>query len=111
MKNKENKVSEGGQMFPNGIWLARDLFTGVTGGNVYLFTEKPKKNERCGIFEAINGEFMYMGGMDDFPEITWENSPHHVKVIITGLIESEHGESMGQNIVGAGGPATAEGKE
>jgi hypothetical protein len=26
-------------------------------------------------------------------------------------IESEHGKSMGYNIVGAGGPATAEGKE
>jgi hypothetical protein len=83
----KNQVNEGGKAFPNGLWLARDLFTGVTGGNVYLYTERPHRNERGGYFDVYQSAPMCVGEMKDFPEITWENSPHHVKVIITEFEE------------------------
>ena len=59
------------------LWLARDL-----DGMLFLYTKKPKYHSRCEMFFAIDGDWINLSecNMDDFPEVTVENSPMEVEI-------------------------------
>ena len=56
------------------MWIARDLF-----GGLYLFANKPQKMDEYGCWE---GEDWYKITRDLFPELTFENSPMEVELVI-----------------------------
>lgn len=63
-------------------WLARDLQRGFSGGDVYLYTEKPRRDNQ-GNFTSSGGQAFYVGGPNDLKEITWGESPVKVSMTIT----------------------------
>lgn len=54
------------------MWIARDI-----GGGLYLFPEKPIKDNVYGYYE---GEDWYQIDRDLFPSVTFENSPQQVEI-------------------------------
>lgn len=61
------------------LWMARDI-----DGMLFLYTSKPKYHTVSEIFIATDGVWINLSdyGMDDFPEVTFENSPMEVELII-----------------------------
>lgn len=57
------------------MWIARD----VNDNSLYLYTHRPTKDEKGGIFNMISGE-MHKLPSRFFPDVSWENSPQEVKV-------------------------------
>ena len=56
------------------MWVARDF-----GGGLYLFPEKPIKLVE---YKCWDGEDWYKIDQDFFPEVTFENSPKLVEIVI-----------------------------
>lgn len=60
------------------IWVARDK---VRDG-IYLYENKPSRDEEYGQFFEGDNDFIIGLPKTDFPEVTWENSPRKVKIIL-----------------------------
>ena len=58
------------------IWIARD-----NDGSLNAYTEEPRKNYVREDFRSRNGENMKLHP-NSFPEVTWENSPFEVELVI-----------------------------
>ena len=58
------------------LWVARD-----EDGWIYLYTKKPYRNVKLGIFECSNKKSHCEPiGKRHFPSVTWENSPQEVEL-------------------------------
>ena len=56
-----------------GLWLARDK-----SGSLYAYNSRPEKCVTTFLAKR-DGDSLYLS-IDDFPEVTWENSPIEVKL-------------------------------
>jgi hypothetical protein len=65
-------------------WIARDK-----DSSVYIYSDKPDRDDDDETFES---EYSIIGDCEDglFPEVTWENSPKRVKVIISDKDEENN---------------------
>ena len=61
------------------FWIARD-----PDGTLYLYTKKPKYHSVSEMFISTNGVWINLSnyGIGDFPEVTFENSPMEVELVI-----------------------------
>ncbi len=56
------------------LWIARNK-----NGNLFLHRDRPHLYRLCGVWES-NDYFRL--GIVDFPEVTFENSPQEVELVI-----------------------------
>ena len=55
------------------MWIARDA-----NDKIYLHKGKPTRTARTGLWESYDGIIKL--GTDDYPEVTFENSPMEVEL-------------------------------
>ena len=56
------------------LWIARDKT-----GSLWVYKRKPERIDKCFDIEYGVHERMYLD-CEDFPEVTWENSPQQVEL-------------------------------
>ena len=65
------------------LWIARDLH-----GDIWLFTNRPYYCSGKCWCDSKNGEFMLLD-KNQFPEVTFENSPQEVEICLLGKLENK----------------------
>jgi hypothetical protein len=60
------------------LWIARDR----DDDRIYLYEDNPACDEECGMFYECDNDFIIELPKESFPEVTFENSPQKIKIII-----------------------------
>jgi hypothetical protein len=63
-----------------GMWVARDETDGFRGG-LFLYKEEPMREEKYDMFDDRVDSMIELPE-EAFPEVTWENSPRKVRLIL-----------------------------
>ena len=63
----------------NNLWLARDK-----NGSLWVYKRKPERTEKSFDIKWGVHERIWLNG-EDFPEVTWENSPMQVELKLKDL--------------------------
>lgn len=61
------------------LWIARDL-----DGELYLYPSKPRKGDYRFVCGYVYEDYINLNG-DEFPEVTFENSPVQVELKLINL--------------------------